>query len=799
MKHSFWSQTIALLLLIAIIGLAPAARGEDLTKEQVLRSIELAKKFLLLNQQADGSWPGKDYPTGITSLAMLALLNTGMTADDEPIERGLKYLRSIKEPDPTRTYEISLMISVLAAAKDGNRDQTRLAVLANKLEISQWREGDNSGSWGYGIMGQRLISADRSNGQFAILGLRDAVYAGIPVEKETWELAREHWLKSQNNDGGWGYSESLNPASCGSMTVAGISTLVIIDSVLREQDELKPDGTPNCCDADPTHQEALDKALTWMTNHFAVGHNPGNPSWLLYYLYGLERAGRLSGERFFGEHDWYREGVRFLIERQSQRQGSWPGDGNLEGDPIVATSFALLFLSKGLAPVLINKLEYGSPHPVDGQAPASTSWNKHPRDVRNLTDHISGLPKWPKLLTFQYVHLDQIKRQGGVLNLLQSPIMYVSGDVRPEFQEEDALLFKEYLNQGGFIFAVRNCQGAGFDAGMHELVKMMFPGGEAQLKKLSPDHPIYRAEYLLDPESVELWGVEVGCRTAFVYSPEDLSCLWDKWLPQDPPERMIELKRMITKSSRIGVNVIAYATGREPPPKPLADPTLPPTDRDDQIERGLLQIAKLRHTGGWDSAPQALHNLLLALNRTAGLAASTHARSLPATDKNLFRYPLIYMHGQNQFNLSEQERENLKLYFSRGGVLFADACCGSKTFDQSFRKLVKQLYPEAEFKRIPADHELFTTATGGYDLKSVKRRTPETNRKDVALNSVVVSGEPFLEAVEVDGRLAIIYSKYDIGCALEKQASLECAGYVPDDAVRIAVNVVLYAMLQELN
>lgn len=788
-----------MLLMAVVVGRALPLHAADISKEQVLRSIELAQKFLLNNQQEDGSWAGKEsrYPTGVTSLALLALINSGMTADNEKIQRGLKYLRSIKEPDPAMTYEISLMISALAAAKDGNRDQARLVILAQRLESSQLQTGDNAGSWDYGILGN---NGDRSNGQYAILGLRDAAYAGVPIEDVTWERARDHWIKSQNVDGGWGYSGVHNQASSGSMTVAGIATLVIIDSLLRDKDEVNADGTPKCCGAQPSHQEAIDSGVEWMANHFSVGHNPGNPYWHLYYLYGLERAGRLSGERFFGDHDWYREGVRYLVEQQSQREGSWYKDGNtFDNDPIVATSFALLFVSKGLAPVLINKLEYGTPDPIQGRRMASTSWNKHTRDIRNLVEHISGLPKWPKLLTFQYVHLENVKRQGGVLNLLQSPMLYISGDVRPEFTDEDAALFKEYLSQGGFVFAVRNCQGAGFDAGMHELVKKMFPGGEAQLKKLAPDHPIYRSEYLLEAESVELWGVDLGCRTAFVYSPEDISCLWDKWLPHDPANRSVQLKSMITKASRIGVNVVAYATGREPPTKPLEDPTLPPTNRNDQIERGLLQIAKLRHTGGWDAAPQALHNLLMALNQVAGMSASTTARSLPATDPNLFRYPLLYMHGQNHFNLSQKERDQLKTHLSRGGVLFADACCGAKPFDQSFRKLAKQMYPEAEFKRIPADHELFTTAAGGYDIREVRRRIPETNRKDVALNTVVNRGEPFLEGIEVEGRLVIIYSKYDISCALEKQASLECAGYVPEDALKIAVNIVLYAMLQDLN
>ena len=58
---------------------------------------------------------------------------------------------------------------------------------------------------------------------------------------------------------------------------------------------------------------------------------------------------------------------------------------------------------------------------------------------------------------------------------------------------------------------------------------------------------------------------------------------------------------------------------------------------------------------------------------------------------------------------------------------------------------------------------------------------------------------PILEGIEIDGRLVVIYSKYDISCALEHQASLACDGYVEADALRIAVNVVLYSLLQDIS
>ena len=59
----------------------------------------------------------------------------------------------------------------------------------------------------------------------------------------------------------------------------------------------------------------------------------------------------------------------------------------------------------------------------------------------------------------------------------------------------------------------------------------------------------------------------------------------------------------------------------------------------------------------------------------------------------------------------------------------------------------------------------------------------------IELHSV---GEP-----EVVLRLPL-WRAYDLSCALERQASVACAGYDHRDAVRIAVNVIRYALLQDI-
>lgn len=799
MLRNMARRIVTAAVIVSVLSSGARLPAADLSAEDVIGSIERGKSFLASQQNPDGSWStgaGDGYKVGVTSLALLALINSGMKITEPPVAKGLQYLRGLKQSEPQKTYEVSLMIMALAAANDGARDKARMLMLARRLEEGQITRGDNSGSWSYGVA-LADFGGDRSNGQFAILGLRDAAEAGIPISREVWERADRHWRMAQNGDGGWGYSGSNSP-STGSMTVAGISTLTITSSMLKDDDDVRPDGQPNCC-TEREPDEELERGIAWLERNFAVGNNPGSGTWLLYYLYGMERAGRLSGRRYFGRNDWYREGARFLIDGQSRRTGEWRGVGPIEQDPVIGTSFALLFLSKGLAPILINKLKYGPRDPNNRHLVlGDENWNQHPDDIRNLTNLITSLDKWPRLMNWQVVDIDKAVRQNGVRDLLQAPILYIAGEDRPEFTEQEVQLLREYVIQGGFIFAVNVCGGAGFEEGFRELVTKLYPDGEARLQRLPADHPVYRSEYLLSPETVELHGVDFGCRTAIIYSPADLACLWQKWARQDPPNRPQPLKEMIVKATRVGVNVVAYATGREPPKTKLdVQELLTEEGRQDKVERGLLQIAKLRHSGNWDAAPHALRNLLVALNRTVGAAASTKVRDLPASDPNLFKYPLIYMHGRNRFQMGPEEREQLRLYLSRGNVLFADACCGSSQFDRSFRDLMEQLFPEKKLERIPVDHPLFTTQVG-FDIRRVKRRVPEVNDPNMPLRTDVREVEPFLEGIEIDGRYAVIYSKYDISCALERQASVACAGYVDDDAVRIALNIVLYGMMQDV-
>lgn len=743
-----WNR--GLLLACALAMSAGPARAQQ--PEDVVRAINRGVDFIKSKQRGDGRWeefPGA--PGGIDALATLALLSCDVPVDNPKIQAALKYLRQVP---PENTYVTALQTMVFATA-DPKRDFALIKRNANWLIETRLPDG----RWSYGAQGRG--GGDNSNTQFALLGLQAAVEAGFSISPNFWRECRQFWLKTQSRVGSWGYPTT--EGASGSMTAAGISSLVITSREVLAVQTGVVDGKPVQCNG-AKDDPALRAALGWMGRNFSVNTNPGGSnSWLYYYLYGLERAGRLSGQRFFGNHDWYRRGARFLIDRQ-QVNGGWNiGGGGLPAE-LINTSFALLFLSKGRIPVIINKLKHG---PGD-------DWNNAPNDVNNLTEFLAR--QWKVRLNWQIVD----GAVATVEDLLQAPVLEINGHDGPVLSPKEKELLRAYVEQGGLIVADSNCSCAGFDEGIRALFAEIFPEPEQRFRRLEPSHGVWTSLFNLTDlaEAYPLEGIDVGCRTAIIYSPRDLSCQWEYHSQRADRDRTLA-------AMRLGANILEYATGPENLMDKLAERKVVGGFGEDEIRRNFLQVAKIRHNGDWNPAPRAVANLMESLREVAKVDVVRQQREMEILDPNFANYPLSYMHGRNRFQLSRAEIEALGRYLRSGGVLFADACCGNERFDESFRSLVAEIFPEKKLVPIPADHELFTTDVG-YDLARVET--------DKALGDRI--GPPFLEGIEIDGRYCVIYSKYDLGCALERQQSTDCKGYTHDSALKIATNIALYALKQ---
>lgn len=771
-------RVFAIMILLMASIMTPVAA--EVTDQQVRDAIRSGVRFLQKEQNPDlGNWPGyPGEPGGLSALCTLALLNAGVDRDSPSIQKALNYLRSLG--NPRRTYSAALITMALCASEP-TRDRVLIRKYVNWFEAGQIDTGDfTKGSWGYS---PRQQPGDNSNTQFAMLALNEAERVGIAVSQRTWRLAQQHWEKTQKADGSWCYRMTTTDAtpSSGSMTCAGIASMVIASGRLSSGRARVLRDRIYCC-GDSTESDSVQRGLQWLGRAFTVRTNPGIRSWLLYYLYGIERVGRLTGNRFIGRHDWYREGAEMLIRRQDLT-GGWRGVGVAEENSLVATSLALLFLSKGRRPVVIAKAKYGN----------NDRWDLHSGGVPNLTRNIEMA--WRRDLTWQTIDL----KAATVQDMMETPVLFLSGSdaLRLTRDEEDTL--RAYISQGGFLFAEAcegdGCHGLAFDRTFRALMKRLFP--ESQLRLLPPDHPVWFADGKVNPAYLRpLYGIEACCRTSVVYCPRNLACLWDLDVPGRESPYVKRVQDEIDASIQIGRNVVAYATNRNLKEK-LVKPNLTFQDAPaTATERGVLIVPKLSHSGGADDAPNALSNLMRFVHQKLQLRALSEHRLLPPESESLFEYPILFTHGRRAFSWSAAQRKAIADYIHNGGFLFADAICASPQFATAFHDELTAIFPGQKFVRIPANHPLFTAEYGGFDLTQVTLNNPQARQEGEPLEARREPVAPLLEGLQVDGRLAVIFSPYDISCALESNASLECKGYIKTDAARIGANIILFALEQ---
>jgi hypothetical protein len=530
----------------------------------------------------------------------------------------------------------------------------------------------------------------------------------------------------------------------------------------------------------------VERGLIWLDQNFTVQSNPGHgirQGSLLYYLYGVERVGRMTARRFIGNHDWYREGADHLIRSQAPLSDYWVGPGPGESNERIGTALVLLFLSKGRRPILVSKLKHGP----------EGDWNRHRSDLANLTTYVES--KWKRDMTWQVID----PALASVDDLLQSPVLFLNGKLAPHFNDEQKRRLRDYVDRGGFIFAEACCEGEAFDQGFQKLMKDVFPEDDYQLRQLPPEHPIWRAEEQLTPDEAvkyagSLWGIDIGCRTSVVLCTKDLSCYWELARSGRDQRFPPEVQQDIAAAETIGINVLAYATNRELKFKEELFESAASKLKVDQFDRGKMYVAKLKHPGGCNAAPTALSNLMETAAQQLKIRVSNDVRETAITDPELFNYHLVFMHGRHSFRLTDRERKQLKAYLTSGGMLFVDSICSSTDFTNAFRREMKEMFPDQALDRIPVNHGIFTSEFGGDDLSRVSRRQPQGGSGPI--KSSVREGEPFLEGIKLGDRYAVIFSRYDISCALESHESLECEGYIKKDAARIGLNILLYSLHQ---
>lgn len=763
---------LGLIAILFVALAAPAQPREEPLVDRVRSAIDRGVRYLRRVENGKNHWETNDLiaqagsrPGGPTALALLALLNSGVSPTDPIIQRGMDWLRKV---GPEHVYVVGLQTMVFAEVgdvRDKELIQRNVDWLLNAKVITN---GQFLG-WTYGADGG---SPDNSNSQYALLGLFAGQQAGAKIDLDIWKTIRDYYRDTQsshrNDNGGWSYrpARGRNYASILTMTIAGLCGLKMCATVLdRNQQDLQPDGVArNCGKYD--EDDSIQRALEWLDGgarfRFEDAHT-------FYNCYGIERAGRLTGQRFLAGRDWYREGCEFLVSKQNP-EDYWQGNAMIP--KVVETSFAILFLSKGRTPILISKWAYGK----------DPGWNNKHNDARHLVEFASKEMFKRQPLAWQVYDSRRLnfrsakERQQEVGALVESPIVYINGHTAPTMTTTQKQILKQYIEEGGFVLAEACCGKDAFYLGFKGLMMELFP--DHQMRPIPPEHSIWRSWANIPPTFAPLEGLDLGCKTVVVLSPRPLAGYWEANMVNEGRGK---------DAFRLAGNIIAYATGMEPP-KPRGT-IAAIADRGDEKkqDRGFLKAAQLRHEGDWHPAPNAIRNLMLHLRTTEKIDVNLIKEELSFSHPDLFNYKFLYLHGRGRFNVSPEGLDKLRANLTTGGLLLADACCASPTFDVAFRDFAKQLFPNAKLEMIPPEDVLYSAELNGTRINTVKVRTG-------GAGAGFDAQPPALEGIKVDGRWVVIYSRYDLGCALEKHASGDCIGHDHESALKLATAAVLYLL-----
>jgi len=434
-------------------------------------------------------------------------------------------------------------------------------------------------------------------------------------------------------------------------------------------------------------------------------------------------------------------------------------------------------------PVLIAKIQFGGIKEVqrDGEAIRYYDWNKDPGDVAMLTR-----------IAQQTLGVNYTRKQGPLraftTDPAQFPIFYYTGSDDFRLSEQDVALLRTFLQNGGTIWG-DTCFGDPdfFKAFMREMNRVL---PDRRWRRLPDDHPLFHCYYQIDEVTYTrpvpdaegttgkpvFFGLDFGDRTAVILSRYDLSCGWDGHIREGA------YSVHPGDARRLGVNMIAYTLVTFPLARYQSTGKV--YYEEQERARGDFVFAQAKLGDNWDVQPNAIANLLKFVTANTSAEVKFERNAVELTAEELLEYPFLYMTGRHDFELSEAQIQALRRYLSSGGFLLASPSCGEREFDRAFRREIARALPDHELRKLPADHPVYT----------ILNRVEDVTYTDYAESAGETLPPLPLEGIELGGTTAVIYSPYGIGGGWRGFDHPFGRDIAQHDAVRLGVNVVLYAM-----
>jgi hypothetical protein len=203
--------------------------------------------------------------------------------------------------------------------------------------------------------------------------------------------------------------------------------------------------------------------------------------------------------------------------------------------------------------------------------------------------------------------------------------------------------------------------------------------------------------------------------------------------------------------------------------------------------RADFSFTRLRYlSGDWNVDERMPSNLLNSLIEYTTVPVATTERVVDLESEAVFDSPFAYLAGHRLVEFTSRERDVFERFVRGGGFLFADDCNHDVDglFARSFEAQVAAVFGPAALRRIPGDHPLYRA------FFTFDDGPPTTSLELNGWGDDLV--HDYLRAVEVDGRIAILYSNKDYGC--EWDYDFRNKRFLAEDNTKFGVNIIIHAM-----
>ncbi len=728
-------------------GVAPTSPATAVTAAQVDEALVKAKKYLYA-QQKDGNWertPQRDESDrnfevsggqwgGQTALAVFALLVAGEDPQDPRLAKAIEFMLNA---DIVGTYAIGVRCQALLLLPQNEQVKALMRRDMQHLLGMMRTQGDARGFYDYTAAGK---SYSLSRSQYAVLGMWAAAQSGLEIPTNYWTEVERAWIAAQEGNGGWRYQpdKQTYPVTAG-ITGVGIATLFIV------QDQLYATRGIDCKKS--TDIPAIEKGIDWLTKNFdrVAPQEKMEREYPQANLYAMERVGVASGLKYFGKHDWYKHGADYLVRRQ-KKDGSWGGGHSVHSD----ACFGIIFLSRGRAPVIINKLDWAA----DDKA-AAGNWNRRPREIANLTRWIGRASE--RDFNWQIMTLD-----APLADWHDAPILYLSGSEPLKIDKANQEKMRQYVEEGGMILVHADCGRPAFVSSARKLAHDLFPTYE--LRELPADHAIYTSRF---PRSKwknkpSVLGVSNGVRELMVL------------IPQADPGKAWQVGAFRGREDifQLGADLVFYTLDTSD--LRFKGDTHIVVDDPNATTTASLKLARLSYKGNWDPEPGGWRRLRNLLRRDDKLDLIIEPVALGSG--SLDGVKIAHLTGTTKLVLDDAAKAQLKKFVTAGGTLIVDAAGGSEAFASSMESSLTSLgVGNGKLAVLPPDHSLY----GGKDSLKI------AFRRDAQKSMTGQSNAPRLKAIRLGDRPAILFSREDLSAGLVGQPVGGVVGYTPATATEL--------------